>query len=85
MGVKGLGGETSRGEKSWGEKAGVNRHVAIELVFKELKLVTHVVTSNCVLKSADSCSTTYCTNVRMIVSHGKCTILGHLLSSSHQV
>ena len=29
MGVKGLGGETSRGEKSRGEKAGVNRHVAI--------------------------------------------------------
>ena len=28
MGVKGLGGETSRGEKSRGEKAGVNRHVA---------------------------------------------------------
>ena len=26
--MKGLGGETSRGEKSRGEKAGVNRHVA---------------------------------------------------------
>ena len=28
--MKGLGGETSRGEKSRGEKAGVNRHVAIK-------------------------------------------------------
>ena len=39
MGVKGLGGETSRGEKSRGEKAGVNRHVASKFIFRKAKKI----------------------------------------------